>query len=127
MLSRESANINFIVFGLTRSGLEPTIYRTRGEHSNHYTTYAVVCVIVFQILRAIHCYLLFVEPLILFFLNILLSNIDLPINVTKLFSPNLEHRQFILKRKENYFSICNQVNNSTIFIMNKFRILQPIL
>jgi hypothetical protein len=24
-----------IVFGMTRSGLEPTIYRNRGEHSNH--------------------------------------------------------------------------------------------
>jgi hypothetical protein len=32
---------NFIVFGLTRSMLEPTIYRTRGEHANHYTTDAV--------------------------------------------------------------------------------------
>ena len=32
---------NFIVFSLTRSGLEPTIYRTRGEHSNHYATDAV--------------------------------------------------------------------------------------
>jgi hypothetical protein len=28
----------FVVFGLTRSGLEPTTYRTRGEHANHYTT-----------------------------------------------------------------------------------------
>jgi hypothetical protein len=27
---------NFIVFGSTRSGLEHTIYRTRGEHANHY-------------------------------------------------------------------------------------------
>jgi hypothetical protein len=32
---------NFIVFGLTRQGLDPTIYRTRGEHANHYTTDAV--------------------------------------------------------------------------------------
>jgi hypothetical protein len=31
----------FIVFGLTRSGLELTIYRTRGEHANHYVTDAV--------------------------------------------------------------------------------------
>jgi hypothetical protein len=29
------------VFGFTRPGLKPTIYRTRGEHSNHYTTDAV--------------------------------------------------------------------------------------
>jgi hypothetical protein len=31
----------FIVFGMTRPGLEPTIYRTRGKHSNHYATDAV--------------------------------------------------------------------------------------
>ena len=38
MLSREATNINFIVFGLTQSGFEPTIYRTRDEYANHYTT-----------------------------------------------------------------------------------------
>ena len=27
-------------FGLTRPGLEPTIYHTRDEYTNHYTTYA---------------------------------------------------------------------------------------
>ena len=31
-----------IPIGLTRMGLEPTIYHTRGEHANHYTTDAVV-------------------------------------------------------------------------------------
>jgi hypothetical protein len=30
-----------IPIGLTPPGLEPTIYRTRGEHANHYTTDAV--------------------------------------------------------------------------------------
>jgi hypothetical protein len=35
-------NTNFIVLGLTRLRLEPTIYRTRGEHANHYATDAVV-------------------------------------------------------------------------------------
>jgi len=39
--SGEATNTNFIVFGLTRPGLESTIYRTRGEHANHYTTDAV--------------------------------------------------------------------------------------
>jgi hypothetical protein len=34
----EATNTNFIVFGFTRPGLEHTIYRTRGEHANHYTT-----------------------------------------------------------------------------------------
>jgi hypothetical protein len=29
-------NTNFIVFGLTRPGLEPRIYHTRGEYANHY-------------------------------------------------------------------------------------------
>jgi hypothetical protein len=44
MLSGEATNTNFIVFGLTWSGLEPTSYRTRGEHANHYvyTTDAVM-------------------------------------------------------------------------------------
>jgi hypothetical protein len=28
--------IFFIVFGLTRSGSEPTIYHTRSEHAHHY-------------------------------------------------------------------------------------------
>jgi len=41
VLSRQSTNTNFIVFGLTRSELEPTIYYTGGEHAKHYTTDAV--------------------------------------------------------------------------------------
>jgi hypothetical protein len=41
MLRGEATNTNFIVFGLTWPGLEPTIYNTRGEHANHYTTDAV--------------------------------------------------------------------------------------
>jgi hypothetical protein len=41
MLSREATDTNFIIVGLTRSGLEPTIYSTRGEDENHYTTDAV--------------------------------------------------------------------------------------
>jgi hypothetical protein len=32
VLCGEATHINFIAFGLTRSGHEPTIYRTRGEH-----------------------------------------------------------------------------------------------
>ena len=34
VLSREATNTNLIVFGLTQSGLEPTIYCTRGEHAH---------------------------------------------------------------------------------------------
>jgi hypothetical protein len=44
MLSGEAANTNFLVFGLTRLGLEPTIYITRGKHANHYTTDAVMTI-----------------------------------------------------------------------------------
>jgi hypothetical protein len=39
MLSIEATNINFIVFGLTQTGLTPTmIYSTRDKDANHYTT-----------------------------------------------------------------------------------------
>ena len=41
VLGREAANTSFIIFALTRPGLEPTIYRTRVKHANHYTTDAV--------------------------------------------------------------------------------------
>jgi hypothetical protein len=41
VLSGEATNTNFIVFGLTRPGHEPTIYSTRGEHANQYATDAV--------------------------------------------------------------------------------------
>jgi hypothetical protein len=42
VFSGEAANTYFIVFGLTRLGLEHSIYRTRGEHTNHYTTDVVL-------------------------------------------------------------------------------------
>ena len=32
------------VYGFTRPGLKPTIYCTRGEHSNHYTTEVNKCI-----------------------------------------------------------------------------------
>jgi len=35
---RSSINNNLTVFGLTRPGLEPEIYHTRGEHINHCIT-----------------------------------------------------------------------------------------
>jgi hypothetical protein len=41
VISGEASNTNFIIFGLAQSGLEPTIYRTLGEHANLYTTDAV--------------------------------------------------------------------------------------
>jgi hypothetical protein len=41
VLSREEPNTNFIVFGVTRSGLKPMIDHTRGDQANHYTTDAV--------------------------------------------------------------------------------------
>ena len=36
MLCEEATNTNFIVFGLTRPVLEPTIYCTRDEQANRY-------------------------------------------------------------------------------------------
>jgi hypothetical protein len=38
VLSGEATNTNFIVFGLTRSWLEPTIYHIRDEYASQYTT-----------------------------------------------------------------------------------------
>ena len=38
VLSEKTTNTNFIVFDFTWSGLQPTIYRTRGMQTNHYTT-----------------------------------------------------------------------------------------
>jgi hypothetical protein len=40
--SGEAINTNFVVFGLTRPGLGPEIYSTRGEHANNYTTDAIL-------------------------------------------------------------------------------------
>jgi len=37
----ENTNLKFIVFGLTRPGLDASIYHNRSEHANHYTTDAV--------------------------------------------------------------------------------------
>jgi hypothetical protein len=41
VLSGDAANTNFIVFGLSRSGLEYTIYSTRNEHADA-TAYIVL-------------------------------------------------------------------------------------
>jgi len=41
MLSKEAANTNIIVFGLTQQGMEPTIFSTRGKQANHYYTTAI--------------------------------------------------------------------------------------
>jgi hypothetical protein len=38
LAEKQQIGTNLIVFGLTRSGLVPTIYHTRGEHANRYTT-----------------------------------------------------------------------------------------
>jgi hypothetical protein len=42
VLCGEATDTNFKVFGLIRPGLEPKIYRTRGEHANHYATNAAL-------------------------------------------------------------------------------------
>jgi hypothetical protein len=46
----DSEPTSLVVFDLTRSGLEPTIYNTRGKHTNHYTTDAVSSRICFSYL-----------------------------------------------------------------------------
>jgi len=66
MLSGEAANTNFIIFGLTHSGLESTIYRTRGEHANHYITNAVI----FSSTKAAMNIINFKNQCFLFYLNI---------------------------------------------------------
>jgi hypothetical protein len=38
MLSGDATNTNLTVFGFTRSELDPTIFRTRGQHANYYAT-----------------------------------------------------------------------------------------
>jgi len=40
LLNRETTNTKIIVFSLTRSWLQPMIYRTRVEHANNYTANA---------------------------------------------------------------------------------------
>jgi hypothetical protein len=42
LLHGEATNPIFLIFGFTRLGLEPMIYRTRDEHANRYTNDAVV-------------------------------------------------------------------------------------
>jgi hypothetical protein len=42
MLSGEATNTNFIVFGLIRPGLEPTIYCSKDGYVNHYPTDAAL-------------------------------------------------------------------------------------
>jgi hypothetical protein len=37
-LSGDAANANVIIFGLTRHGLETTIYNISDQQANHYTT-----------------------------------------------------------------------------------------
>ena len=56
VLSGESTNTNVIVFGLTRPGLEPTIYHTRGEHSNRYATDTFVKkpTLIINLIKVIH-------------------------------------------------------------------------
>jgi hypothetical protein len=45
MLSGKATYTNFIVFGLIRPWLKPTIYYTPGEHTNHYIMGVVFMVI----------------------------------------------------------------------------------
>jgi hypothetical protein len=35
LLSREAFDTNLVIYGLNADGTEPTIFRTRGVHTNH--------------------------------------------------------------------------------------------
>jgi len=41
MIIGEATNTNFMFFGLTRLGLETTIYHTQDQQAKHYTTDAL--------------------------------------------------------------------------------------
>ena len=45
VLRGEAANVNLIVFGVAQLGLEHTIYRSRGGHTNHDTTDSVLSIL----------------------------------------------------------------------------------
>jgi len=45
VLGGQAANANFIVFGVAQPGLEHTIYRSRGEQTNHDTTDSVLSIL----------------------------------------------------------------------------------
>ena len=51
------ANINFIVFGLTRSWIETTIYRIWCDYSNYYTTGALLLVITKRLISLEYIYI----------------------------------------------------------------------
>jgi len=38
VIIEETTNTNVIVYGWTQPGVQPTIYRTHGEHASQYTT-----------------------------------------------------------------------------------------
>jgi hypothetical protein len=74
VLSGVATNTNFIIFGITRPGLNPTLYRTRGEHANHDNTDAIpphlaILISAFMLIempaRFIVCKLLFVSDILL--------------------------------------------------------------
>jgi hypothetical protein len=50
MLSGEATNTNFIFFGLIQPGLEPTIFRTRGERAMYDKCHNTVVIVVQLIL-----------------------------------------------------------------------------
>jgi hypothetical protein len=49
-----ATNTIFIVFDLTRPGMELVIYRTQGEHANHYTMDAVKVLLISRVERHVY-------------------------------------------------------------------------
>ena len=91
MLSGEATKTNLIVFGWTRTGLEPTNYHTRFEHANQYATDAVTYIRKTSLITAKHTIKDLISPLSRFTLDYeegkerfeLMSQTTLPeVNVT---------------------------------------------
>jgi hypothetical protein len=66
MLSGEATNANYIVFGLTPSGLEPMIYFKRGKYAYLYTTYAVYSIFYQALIYFRHTHMNMYIPLVHF-------------------------------------------------------------
>ena len=56
LLIEKAANTTFLVFGLILLGLEPTIYLTQGEHTNHYMTDVVHYILYYLQICILKCY-----------------------------------------------------------------------
>jgi len=87
MLTREAVNNSCIVFCVTRSGLEPTIYRTQGELANHHRSSYIICTS-FHVYNILTCINMFLFEMTLVYLFVTISTI-LPIRILFSYFPTL--------------------------------------